>query len=798
MKVPVQWLKDYVSLVDIDISTLEERLVMSGSNSETVHILNKGIEKVVVGHILSIEQHPDAQKLVVCQVAIGSEAPIQIVTGAKNMQVGDYIPVALDGAVLAGNLEIKNGELRGQLSQGMFCSLQELGFDDKVIPKAFLEGLLILDKPYPLGMDVFEAIHLDDAVIEFEITPNRPDCLSMLGMAREVAATFDLPIMLPDTSIVHTQGSIDQEASVVVEDSTLCPRYACRVVKNVTVKPSPQWLQSKLIKAGMRPINNIVDVTNYVLLEYGQPIHAFDLERLVDRKIVVRHALPGEKMKTLDDQERDLTPDMLVIADGARAVAIAGIMGGQDTEVSAHTKELLIEVANFNKSSIRESSKKLGLRSEASSRYEKGISPEVVEDALNRVCHLIEKLGAGEIIDGVIDVYPNKFIQPAIIVRPDRINQLLGTKLSIEEIQSLLLRIECTVVPKSNGLSVTPPPYRLDLLKEIDFVEEVARLYGYDKLEETMPLDASFGSYTPVQMMERMVRENLTGQGLNEICTYSFVSPKILDTLNYSQEDPIRQSVLIRNPLGEEYSMMRPNLYSNLLQVISRNTKRQVETVMVYEIGSVFKPRTYPIVDEPLELRKIGMGMIGDSIDFFTLKGAVLSLLNRLKIKSTKFVVSEAHASFHPGRTAEIWSDNHYIGVIGEVHPAVQERYDLTKRTYVAELDFECLASLATVDYIFEPLPKFPAATRDIAITVDRVIENGVIEALIAEHGGTLLETVRLFDVYQGSQIEEGKKSMAYALTFRAVDRTLVEADIQGTFNLILEALQSKLNAQLR
>ncbi len=798
MRVPIQWLKDYVNISGIDVKTLDEKLVMSGSNTETIIDIKGAVEKVVVGHILSIEQHPDADKLTVCKVDIGLDAPLQIVTGAKNMREGDYVPVALDGAKLAGDLNIKTGKLRGQVSEGMFCSYQELGFDDKVIPKAFADGLLIMDKPYPLGADVFSVLGLDDQVILFEITPNRPDCLSMIGMAREVAATFDLPVMLPDTSLHDEIQPTTPSVKVTVEDSNLCPRYACRVVEKVTVGPSPQWLQSKLIKAGMRPINNVVDITNFVLLEYGQPIHAFDLDRLAGPEIIVRHAMEGEEMETLDGVNRKLRADMLVIADQKRPVAIAGVMGGQDTEVSDQTVNLLIEVANFNKSSIRETSKVLGLRSEASSRYEKGVSPEIVEDALNRVCHLIEKLGCGKVVNQSVDVYLKKHTPEQIVVRPDRINQILGTKLTIEEIQGFFMRIECTVVPLSTGLGVTPPSYRLDLLKEIDFVEEVARLYGYDQLEDTLPQDASFGSYTKRQKVERTVRDNLTGQGLNEICTYSFVSPKILDLLCLPQDAPWRQNVVIRNPLGEEYSVMRPTLLANLLAVISRNAKRQVEETMLYEIGNTFKPRTWPVVDEPIEERRVAIGLMGEDVDFFRIKGVVEGLLGRMKIKSLRFVPLEDSPVFHPGRTALVYSGDHCLGTVGEIHPQVLKQHDLTKRVLAAELDFECILNLANDQYLFESLPKFPAATRDLAFTIDRQVSNQAVIDVIHGCGGALLDGVSLFDVYQGAQIDASKKSMAYALSFRAPDRTLVDEEIQGAMKEILRQLETQLGAVLR
>ncbi|MCK8058710.1 MULTISPECIES: phenylalanine--tRNA ligase subunit beta [unclassified Fusibacter] len=809
MLVPVKWLNEYVDISTIDIKLLEDRLVMTGSNTEGVADLKANASSVVVGHITSIVQHPNADKLVVCQVDIGADAPIQIVTGAKNMVTGDYVPVALHGAVLADGLVIKKGKLRGEASEGMFCSLQELGFDDKVIPKEFADGLLILDKPYPLGQGIFEAIGLDDHVIEFEITPNRPDCLSMIGMAREAAASFGLGFKAPDTTIKSEVENIKDYAKISVLAADKCPRYACRVVKDVTVASSPQWLQSKLIKAGMRPINNIVDITNYVLLEYGQPIHAFDLDNLSGREIIVRNANDGEVLTTLDDQERKLDESMLVIADGEKAVAIAGVMGGGNSEVSPETKTLLIEVANFNKSSIRETSKKIGLRTEASARFEKGVSPELVIDALNRVCNLIELLGAGQIVGGILDEYPVKQVIKPVVVRPARINKVLGTDLTALEIIEILETLGCGIETNSgsnmniigssfNEISVKPPYYRMDLVSEIDFVEEVGRIFGYDKINSTLPNDHAIGQLTQRQSAEQKVRSALTGAGLSEICTYSFISPKTLDLLNIDSDSEIRKTVMIRNPLGEEFSMMRPTLMANMLQVMSRNIKRQADEVKLYEVGNVFLPKEYPVTGEPIEKRKVIVGVAGEHEDFFTLKGAVETLLSRIKVSGVTYSTEKNESTFHPGRCANILLNNEVIGIMGEVHPAVQDAYEVSKRLYLAEFDFDAVVAASESDKLFTALPKFPTATRDIAITISKEVLNQEVLDVILKHGGDLLESVKLFDVYEGEQIEAGKKSMAYALSFRAADRTLVEEDITGSFEKIRIALEETLKAEIR
>lgn len=798
MLVSMKWLNEYVDLSGIDVKTFEEKMIMSGSNTEGVQRIDSAFSHVVVGRIDSIRQHPNADKLVVCQTDIGADQPVQIVTGAKNMKEGDYIPVALPGARLAGGLEIKAGELRGEISQGMFCSLQELGFDDKVIPKAFQDGLLILNQAYPLGQNIASALAFDDDVVEFEITPNRPDCLSMIGMAREAAATFGKRYKQPDTSIKVQAYDIAGKASVKIDAPDKCARYACKVVEDVRIAPSPQWLQSKLIKAGMRPINNIVDITNYVLLEYGQPIHAFDLDKIGEHSIVVRNAQPGETLKTLDQTERRLSEDMLVIADSTRALAIAGVMGGADSEVSAATTRLLIEVANFERSSIRETSKALGLRSEASARYEKGVSPELVLDALNRVCHLIEKLEAGTVISGVIDKYPRPQEIPEIVVRPARINALIGIELATDDMVRILQSLGCAVTMRGERMIVRPPYYRLDLQAEVDFSEEIARIYGYDKIEDSEPQDYAIGRLTPMQKFESAIELRLSGLGLSQIVTYSFLSDKVIDWLNDTENPKIKDNVIIRNPLGEEFSVMRPSLLPNMLQTIARNLKRQVSAVQLFELGNVFEKADAQQTAEPIEIKKMVIGVAGGNNDFYSIKGVLDSLFTALKVQPVSYLPDLDHATYHPGRCAKVLVNDTAVGYVGELHPTVQDSFEIPKRVYIAELDLEKLFAQRTPLVRYNQLPKFPAATRDIAITVDQDITNQAISDLIKEHGGDYLESVKLFDVYQGEQIEAGKKSMAYALSFRADDRTLVEDDIVQSWQRILDALQSKVNAILR
>ncbi len=797
MFVPVKWLEQYIELNGLDIRTLEDRLIMSGSNTEKVKRVAEGAENIIIGKLMKVEKHPNADKLVICQVNIGKET-VQIVTGAANVKEGDVVPVALEGTKLPDGRVIGPTVFRGVDSSGMLISLNELGFEDKVIPKALVDGIWILDSTLEPGADIFECTELGDHVIEFEITPNRADCLSMIGMAREVSATFERPVKYPEVVVKHAVEQAESYASVEVLAEDLCPRYSARIVKDVKITESPMWMQLRLMKAGMRPINNIVDITNYVLLETGQPIHAFDLDTLKGSRIVVRRANPGETLVTLDDVERKLEENMLVIADGERGVAIAGIMGGDETEVKPHTTRLLIEVANFNKTNIRETSKKLGLRSEASNRYEKGVDPELVLMATNRVCQLIEELQAGTVVDGIIDHYPVTAAPLCITVRTSRVNGMLGTAFTTEEIAKLLSRLELSMVQEGDALNITVPTYRPDITREIDFVEEVARLYGYDRIPTTLPMGNSWGAKTNGQNMEDYSKTILLGCGLSEITTYSFVSPHSFDLVRIPAYSFLRNTVNLLNPLGEEYSVMRTTLLSNMMEVLARNYKRNVPQAAFFEIGNLFFPKQLPVTELPIEKKSLAIGFYGGSDDFFTLKGIVCKYLDRMGVKGYRFVTEANNETYHGGRCAAIILGNHVIGTLGEVHPLVLENYDIKERAFLADIDFNIILQAARLDHIYKPLPKYPAITRDIAVLVEDGITAGELVEIVQMEGGPLLESASIFDVYKGKQIPEGMKSVAIGMTFRAPDRTLTDDEVGGVYSGIIQKLSELTGATLR
>lgn len=797
MFVPVKWLEEYVDLSGLDIRTIEERLIMSGSNTETVRKVAENAANIVIGRLDKVEKHPNADKLCICQVNIGGTVE-QIVTGATNVKEGDIVPVALEGTVLPDGRTIGKTNFRGIESNGMLISLDELGFEDKVIPKAMDDGIWILDKDLKPGADIFEAIELKDNVIEFEITPNRADCLSMIGMAREASATFERPLIMPAVSVKGNSETAQDYAKVEVLDTDLCPRYSARIVKDVKIEPSPVWMQLRLMKAGMRPINNIVDITNYVLLETGQPIHAFDLDTLKDSKIIVRRAMEDETLTTLDDVERKLDGNMLVIADGQRPVALAGVMGGDETEVKPHTTRLLIEVANFNKTSIRETSRKLGLRSEASNRYEKGVDPNLVNLASDRVCQLIEQLGAGTVIGGIIDNYPTVVEPLKITIRTARINEMLGTTFSTEEIRKILQRLDFEMVNDDATLTVTVPTYRPDITREVDFVEEVARLYGYDRIPTTLPRGNGWGAKTNGQHLEDVSKSLLLGCGLSEITTYSFVSPKSFDMIKVPSYSFLRNTVNLMNPLGEEYSIMRTTLLSNMMEVVARNVKRNVAKAGFFEIGNLFFPKQVPVTELPIEKKALSIGLYGNGDDFFTLKGVVTKYLDRLGIRGYRFVAEGNNETFHPGRCAAIIMGNHVLGTLGEVHPIVSENYDIKERVFMADLDFNILLQAARIDHIYKPLPKYPAVTRDMAVLVNADTTAGELLEIVQMEGGDLLEDAFVFDVYQGKQIPEGFKSVAMGMVFRAPDRTLTDEEVNVVFKETVNKLTELTGASLR
>lgn len=797
MLVPIEWLKEYTD-IKTDIEEFCERMIMSGSNIETVEHFGEGIENIVVGRIVDIEKHPDADKLLVTQMDIGEEDLVQIITGADNIFEGAYVPVILHGGKLPDGRVIKKGKLRGLESNGMLCSLEELGFEDKVIPVDMRDGIWILDKEYPLGMDIQEAVNLKNSVVEFEITPNRPDCLSMIGMAREAAATFGGKLKYPETECHKEEGKAKDYISIEIIKPELCRRYAGRVVADVKIGPSPLWMQKRLMFAGMRPINNIVDITNYVMLEYGQPIHAFDIRDIADNKIIVDTALDGESFTTLDGTERKLNSSMLMIKDGQRSVAIAGIMGGLNSEIKNDTETILIECANFNGDSIRSTSKKLALRTEASSRFEKGIDPNLCEAAADRVCRLIELLGAGTVTKGSVDVYPVKPETYSVEVRVDRVNGVLGIDLSGKEMEEILESLEMKVSRLGNTMKVTPPSIRLDLQEEIDFIEEIARIYGYDKMPVTLPKGNSEAGKTKERALKDLTRDIMTGLGANEIQTYSFVSPRGVDNVRIDEDSWERNFVRLINPLGEENSVMRTILTPNMMEVLGRNYARNISKVKAFEIGNTF----FKSLDEedslPEERDSMAIGCYGEGESFFTLKGMLEELFAFLGIQGATYVPESEYGVYHPGRCARIMHQDIEMGIMGEIHPDVAEKYGIGTRCYCCELAFDQVMKHANTQRYYKSLPKYPAMVRDIALLVKEEINVAEMENTIIEAGGTLLESVKLFDVYRGKQVQEGQKSVAFTLTYRAADRTLTDDEVVKVHQKVLAALKERLDAVLR
>lgn len=821
MLVPIEWLNDYIDLKDIDTTEFCDRMILSGSNLETCEHFCEEMENVVVGKIEKIERHPDADKLVVCQLNVGQEEPVQIVTGAPNVFEGAYVPVALHKSRIPGPLhgkakeeggtKITKGKLRGVVSYGMLCSAEELGFEDKVVPVAHKDGIWILEEEYELGMDFAEALGLKQAVVDFEITPNRPDCLAMVGMAREAAATFDKPFTYPDIKLEEAgEKNAADFIDVEIKNPENCKRYVARVVTDVKVEQSPWWLQKRLMYAGMRPINNIVDITNFVMLEYGQPIHAFDINQIKGNKIIVENASPAEKFTTLDEVERTMTGEMLMIKDTERAVAIAGVMGGLNSEIEENTTTIIVESANFNGDSVRATSRKLALRTEASGRFEKGIDPNLCEAAADRVCKLIEMLGAGKVCKGSVDVYPNPETAKTIDIRVDRINKVLGIEISREEMVKYLEGLEIKVEGEGNIMTVTPPTVRQDLLTEEDYIEEVARLYGYDKLPVTLPKSNTEAGMSYERQLRDLTRESLCGLGLNEIQTYSFVSPKGIDNVRIGEDSWERAFVRLLNPLGEENSVMRTILTPNMMEVLARNYTRNIDSVKAFEIGNTFMESMLGEDHLPDEQYSLCIGMYGKDADFFALKGVVEELLTILGIHDVKFIAESEYGVYHPGRCARIavkstkdltvWGNEFdEIGIMGEIHPDVAENYGMDGvRIYCCEIMFDTIIRHANTEVVYTPLPKYPSTSRDIALLVDEAVQVGDIIDVITQVDDTILEDVQLFDVYRGKQVDEGKKSVAFTLTYRDKNKTLTDEDVAAVHNKVLEALKEKINAVLR
>ncbi len=796
MLVPLKWLKEYVE-IDMEVNELSDKMTMSGSKVEGFESLGKDITGVVVGKIESIEQHPNADKLVITKINIGEET-LQIVTGAKNINVGDYVPVATHGANLAEGLKIKKGKLRGEVSEGMLCSQEELGISKNLIPEEIKDGIWILDKPYPLRVNIFEVVELQDDIIEFEITSNRPDCLSMIGMARETAATIGGTLKYPQVYLKEEDEETNFNIKVNIEDQEGCTRYIARVIKDVKIQSSPLWLQQRLMKAGVRPINNIVDITNYVMLEYGQPLHAFDLNFIEGDTIIVRSANAGESFKTLDGVQRQLDESMTVIADKSKGLAIAGVMGGEESEVTEATGTILLESAHFSKDRIRATSKKLGLRTEASARFEKGVDSNIASIAIDRACQLIETLSAGKVLKEKVDVYPVKKETRKISIRSNRMNELLGTNLPVEEMINILESLEIVAVKEDDKLLVTVPTFRDDLHIEADFVEEIGRIYGFDKIPSTMAKgNIVVGGKTNGQMIEDLAKEALLSFGFNEILTYSFVSPKSVDKINVGEDSIKRNFVKLLNPLGDETSVMRTSLVPNLMEVLSRNINHKVTEARAFEIGSIFIPNSEAKDQLPYEISNLVIGMYGQE-DFYSLKGVVEGLFNELGITDLDFEVEKNHSTYHPGRCANIMVRNHIIGTMGEIHPQVMENCDISKKCYVAELDFNLMMQFTRVVTMYKPLPKYPAMVRDLAVVIKEEVMVKEIEKIIKKRGSDILESFELFDVYRGNQIAEGYKSVAYTLTYRNMDRTLTDEEVNEVQDAIVTGIKEEIGGTLR
>ena len=795
MLVPVKWLRDYVN-IDKEIQEFADMMTMTGSKVEKVEFFGKETNGVEVCKILEIEQHPDADRLKVTKVEVANGETLQIVTNATNISVGDYVPVARIGATLPGDFKIKKGKLRGVLSEGMFCGAEELTIPSQFVEEHKKDGIYILDHQdtFELGMDVREALGINDALIEFEITSNRPDCRSIIGIAREAAVTLGTDLKYPKINVNGSEGEINFDVDI---QTNLCNRYCGRIIKDIKVKPSPYWMQRRLIEAGMRPVNNIVDITNYVMLELGQPLHAFDLDDIKTNKMVVKMAQEGEKFTTLDGIERTLTSDMIVVGNGEKTLDLAGIMGGENSEIKNTTTSIFLEGASFAKESVRLSSKKLGLRTEASSRFEKGIDINLVEEAINRAAQLIEELECGTVLKEMIDVYPKKQEIQKITVNPQRINKLLGVNVPMEQFINILesLEFKCNLI-SSDKLELEVPSFRLDIVEDADILEEVARIYGYDNIPTAqLEGNATAGVKNPKQRFTETLKNTAIASGLNEILTYSFVSPRGVDKINLPQDDEKREFVKLLNPLGEETSVMRTTLIPNMLEVLATNVSHKVKKAYAFECGHVFKPQESGL---PIETNHLSIGMYGSEVDFFVLKGVIENIFNSVGLKDYEVEPETTNTTFHPGRCAKVLYNNICLGVFGELHPNVIENYNLGQRVYVCEINTDLVFENSDLSKTYTPLPKYPSTSRDIALIVKDEIFVKQIEDIIKTNSCGIVESYNLFDVYKGSQIEKGYKSIAYSITYRSLEKTLTDEDVAKVHDKILSELSEKLNANLR
>ncbi len=799
MLVSIEWLSEYVE-IEQSGKMISDRLTMSGSHADSIEKYGFKCTGIVVGKIISIEPHPDADKLVVTKVDIGGEEPLQIVTGAKNIAEGDVIPLATVGAVLPGNFKIKKGKLRGEVSEGMMCSLEEMGFGDSVIPKEAKDGIFILKDEYTLGDDIRDALKLYDDVIDFEITNNRPDCLSMIGMARETAATLSTSILIPEAEAKQCDGDIHEYLNTVtIEAADLCKRYMGRVVKEIKIETSPVWMQIRLMKAGIRPINNVVDITNYVMLETGQPLHAFDVEKVTGKEIRVRRAQPGETLMTLDGTERNLDENALVIADQIKPIALAGIMGGGNSEISETTTTILIESANFDGKTVRLGAKALGMRTEASNRFEKDLDVEMVAYACQRACALLEELGAGIVVNGVVDAYPVAYQAETVSMRLERAAALLGVSIPLADQLDSLERLGFDATCKGDVIDVQVPSHRGDIKIEADLIEEVGRIYGFHNIEAApLRMEVRQGRYSEARVREDRAKEVMRGLGYNEIMTYSFISEKVYDQLRIPKASPKRQLIRLMNPLGEDFSIMRTTLLGNMLKVVSRNMNHGVKEMAAFELGNVFIPKSIPVTELPIEKMLMVIAEVSENTDFFSFKGSVEALLFGLNLSNVEYEPETADPSFHPGQCARILIDGQTVGRMGQIHPIVAENFDLDQSIFAAELNLQAFHKLAEDKKTYQPLPKYPAITRDLALLVPVALPSKSLEKAMKESGGKLVVATKLFDVYMGAPVPEGWKSLAYSIAYRASDRTLTDEEVVKVQNKILQRLEKDFEAKLR
>lgn len=796
MNLSKNWLSDFVDVQDIPVKDYCDRMTDTGSKVECFEELANDIENVVVARILKITPHENSDHLQICQVDIGNGKTVQIVTGAQNVFEGAIVPAAIPVAHLPGGVVIKSGKLRGVESDGMLCSMGELNLTEHDMPGKEENGILILDESFAdkIGQDIRDALMLRDTVVEFEITSNRPDCLSVIGLARETAVSFNRPFNLRKPTVKGTSDGdkIGNYLSVKIDAPDLCYRYMARVVKNVKIEPSPLWLRMRLRASGVRPINNIVDITNYVMLEYGQPMHAFDYSCLTGSSIVVRRANEGENFKSLDDQDHVLDSNMLVIADAQRAVALAGVMGGANSEIKENTTTVVFESACFKGTSVRVTAKKNGMRTESSARYEKGLDPENCYGGLERACELIELLGAGEVVNEIIDVYPTKQEAPSLKFDVDQINRFLGTDISYDSMTEILTALEVKV----DGDRLIPPTFRADLACMNDIAEEIARIYGYNKIQSSQIRgEMTQGGRTKKQQFEVNLEQAMCGMGLNQIQTFSFISPKYYDKIRLDANSALRQSVVISNPLGEDTSVMRTTSLPSMLEIITRNCNFNNENVRLFEIATVYIPTAKDQL--PNENKTLTMGLYG-SCDFFTVKGICENVLKMAAIGGVSFRSCNDNPSYHPGRCAQIFAGDQMIGVLGQVHPLVMQNYGVDVAVYAAELDFDALFALMTEEKVYRPLPKFPATTRDFSFVCEEALEVGTIQEAMQAAGGKLVESVALFDIYRGPQVGADRKSVSMRVTLRAADRTLTLEEAEKISAKILNALNEKFNITLR